>query len=64
MKIKPNKKMFIVRKYIMAENATQAIKLDKKTKVDDCFIDSDWKEGKLRQLESAIGFAHYPQEED
>jgi hypothetical protein len=61
MKQKP-KKMFIIRKYIIAENATQAIRLDKKTKVDDVFIDNDWKEGKNRQLESAIGFdnGHFP----
>ena len=63
MKTKPVQKMFIVRKYIMATDAKQAIRLDKKTNVDDVFIDSDWKEGKLRNLESAIGFAHYPPEE-
>jgi hypothetical protein len=62
--MKKPQKMFIIQKYIMVENTTQAIRLDKKNKVDEIFIDSDWKESKNRQLESAIGFAHYPLNED
>lgn len=37
-----NLKRFIVRKYVMAENAQQAINMDKKTKPHDVFVDSDW----------------------
>ena len=51
-----NKKMFVIMKYIMAQNARQAINKDKKTPVDDCFISDDWKEGNNKNLASAIGF--------
>lgn len=34
---------FIVRKYIMAKDAKQAIKLDKTTPVQDVWIDDEWK---------------------
>lgn len=39
-----DKKMFIVRKYIMAKNASEAIRLDKNHKVDDVYVDSDWRD--------------------
>lgn len=37
------KKRFIVRKYIMANSAAEALKLDLKTHADDVWIDEDWK---------------------
>lgn len=36
------KKLFIVRKYIMAKSAKDAIKLDKISPVDDVWVDTDW----------------------
>lgn len=59
-----NKKLFVVRKYIMAKDAKEAIKLDRKTKVDDVWVDNDWKRDNKNQLPSAIGFAHYEDEEE
>lgn len=35
-------KRFIVRKYIIAESALEAIKLSRGTVPDDVFIDNDW----------------------
>lgn len=35
-------KRFIVRKYIMAKSAMDAIKKEKKHSVDDCWIDEEW----------------------
>jgi hypothetical protein len=61
---KNNKKMFVVRKYIMADNAKQAIRLDKTTPVDDVWIDTDFQKRQFEQLAGAIGFAHYPQDEE
>ncbi len=58
------KKMFIVRKYVMAKDVCHAIKLEKTMKPDDVFIDSDWKEGKSKQLSSAIGFTYDGAEDD
>lgn len=36
-------KQFIVRKYILASSAAEAIKKDKNSPVDDVWIDEDWK---------------------
>ena len=57
---KKQQKLYIVRKYIMATSVKDAIKKDRTEQVDDCWLDDDYK----KQLTSAIGFAHYPQEED
>jgi len=45
---------YIVRKYILANSAQEAIDKDKKTKVHDVWIDDDYK--KNNELESCIGF--------
>ncbi|MDD5006535.1 MAG: hypothetical protein PHS34_07595 [Candidatus Omnitrophica bacterium] len=37
-------KQYIVRKYIMAKSAKDAIAKDKKTDVDDVWVDVDWEE--------------------
>lgn len=57
---KKPQKLYIVRKYIMATSVKDAIRKDKKEPVDDCWLDDDYK----KQLTSAVGFAHYTNEED
>ena len=47
-------KQYIVRKYIMAKSAKDAIKLDKKKEVDDVWVDEDWKASQLEN--NGIGF--------
>lgn len=54
---KPKEKLFIIRKYIMAVSAAQAIKKDKVTPVDDVWIDDEWKKGSAETLQNAIGFS-------
>lgn len=54
-------KMYIVRKYIKATNLKQAIRLEPKTDIHDCFIDSDWRE---EHLPDAIGFSSTNSPED
>ena len=49
-------KMYIVRKYIKANSASDALKKEKKAHVDDIWVDDQWKEGKNNQLAQAIGF--------
>jgi len=49
-------KRFIVRKYIMAKSAKEAIKKDKTTMPDDVWVDDEWKKENPNQLVSAIGF--------
>lgn len=59
MKSKIPQKLYVVKKYIFARSASEAISKDKKTKVYDCWVDEDYK----KQLVGAIGFAHYNEEE-
>ncbi len=40
-------KLFVVRKYIMAKSATEAIRKDKKHPVEDVWIDEKWKDNNL-----------------
>lgn len=52
----PKEKMFVIRKYVMAKSARQAILKDKTAPVDDVFIDTDWQRGQTAVLSSGIGF--------
>ena len=49
------KKLFIVKKYIIATDAKQAIKLDKTSEVDDVFVDADWQRNNMCN-NTEIGF--------
>lgn len=49
-------KLFIVKKYIIATSAYEALKKERRVRPDDVWVDEDWrKENKFNQ-ESAIGF--------
>ena len=54
--MKKNKSQYIIRKYVMASSAIEAIRMDKKTFVHDVWIDEKWKEMKAEKLEPVIGF--------
>jgi hypothetical protein len=54
-------KLFVVRKYILAKSAIEAIRKDKLAPVDDVWIDEEFK--KTSPGASAIGFVDYRQEE-
>lgn len=60
---KDNTKMFILRKYVRAKSASDAIRKDKLTPVDDCWVDEDWKKQQTA-LESAIGFTVNPEDDE
>lgn len=55
--------MYIVRKYIKATNLKQAIRLEPKVEVHDCYIDNEWQN---KHLADAIGFddGNYDDEEE
>lgn len=57
--MKKPQKMFVIRKYVMADSAKSAIRKDKTTPVDDVWIDPDWQKVNLA---SAIGFGYQPNE--
>jgi hypothetical protein len=46
-------KIFVIRKYITAHSAAEAIRKDKSTPVDDVWIDDDYKKN---MLPAALGF--------
>jgi hypothetical protein len=48
------KKRFIIRKYVMAKSASDAINQDKKTQVDDVWVDEKWNDENIKK--SFIGF--------
>lgn len=52
-------KRFVVKKYIMARSAQQALKIEKKVLPDDVWVDEDWKKENPNTLTSEIGF-HTP----
>lgn len=37
------KKLFVIKKYVWATSAINALKAEKKIKPDDCWVDEDWK---------------------
>lgn len=49
-------KLFVVRKYIMAKSARDALRKEKTAPVDDLWVDDEWKKGNSPSLAEAIGF--------
>ncbi len=49
------KKLFVIRKYIFAKSAADAIKLERRTPPDDVYVDDEWKKQQDLQKEP-IGF--------
>ena len=52
--MKSGDKLFVIRKYILAKRASDAIRKDKTTPVDDVWVDDDFKKSSTGA--SAIGF--------
>ena len=50
------KKRFIVRKYVMASSGIEALKLERKQKADECWIDEEWLKSNTVQGETNMGF--------
>ena len=46
---KPIKKRYIVKKYIMAKSAHEALKLERKARPDDVWVDEDSKKENTNQ---------------
>lgn len=56
MKKKNNQKLYVVRKYIMATTAKEALRKDRTHYPDDVWVDEEWKRNHTQNLSSAIGF--------
>ncbi len=52
---KSNKKLFVVRKYVWATSASQALLREKKQRPDDVWVDEDFKRN-ASNPKDAIGF--------
>ncbi len=50
------KKMFVVRKYVMARDAREAIAIERSRAVDDVWVDDEWKKEHQGRESNAIGF--------
>ena len=57
-------KLFVVRQYIMAKNATEAIKKAKRADVHEVWVDEEWSKGNRNELASAMGFVINKDEKD
>jgi hypothetical protein len=49
-------KLFVIRKYIMASDINEAIRLEKKQKPDDVWVDDDWKKANSDQPSGNVGY--------
>ncbi len=58
---KPKKqKLFVIKKYIMAVSAVEALKKEWRYRPDDCWVDEQWRTENKVSLPSAIGFHEEP----
>lgn len=48
--------MFVIRKYVKAKSASDAIKKERKMPVDEVWVDDDWKKENATKLGDALGF--------
>ncbi len=54
--MKSELKMFVVRKYVMADSVEGALRKEKSTKPHEVFVDNEWRKNNKDSLASAIGF--------
>jgi hypothetical protein len=56
-------KMYIIRKYVMAESVAQAIRREPKQPVHEVFVDDDWRKANTDRLADAVGYVQMPKEQ-
>lgn len=50
-------KRYVIKKYVMAKSAHDALSKERRVRPDDVFIDEEWLKANPNQLVSAIGFS-------
>ncbi len=52
------KKLFVIQKFIVASSILEALKIEKKVKPDECWLDEDWKKAHKPKIaeQKQIGF--------
>jgi hypothetical protein len=53
-----DQKLFVIKKYIMARSAADAIRKERTIAPDDVWIDEDWRKSERNKLAEAIGFTN------
>lgn len=53
---KSDKKLIVVKKFIYALSAAEAIRVERKMKPDEVWIDDDWRKNQSQDKTGAIGF--------
>lgn len=43
------KRRYIIKKYVLADTITDALRLEKKAKIDDVTVDFDWQEDEKKK---------------
>jgi hypothetical protein len=51
------KKLFIVRKYVTASSAAEALRIEKRIAPDDIWLDDDWKKSQPNAGANVMGFS-------
>lgn len=54
--MKSNEKLFVIKKYVMAASAAQAIRRESHVPADDVWIDEEWKRINTPGAALAVGF--------
>src|SRR3989304_4463963 len=54
--IKPLRKLFVVKKYVYASSAEEALRREKRVRPDDVWIDEDWKKANSEKMDGRMGF--------
>jgi hypothetical protein len=49
------KKLYVVRKYVMASSVADAVRIEKRHAADDCWLDDDWKKSQPNAGANAMG---------
>ena len=49
-------KLYVIRKYVKAYSAADALKKEKRLPVDDIYVDDDWRKNQSDNLSEAMGF--------
>ncbi len=53
------KKLYVIQKFVVASSIKEALKIEKNFKVDEIFLDDDWKKAHKPEIqESKTGFIH------
>lgn len=54
---KDGEKMFVIRKYVMADSVESAIRKSAHVKVHEVYVDEEWRKAQKDNLATAIGFS-------